>query len=178
MTQAFNLSQFANKLNTSGQTNNSGLQNTSVTVTAGTGLSGGGAVALGGSVSLANAGVTSIAAGTGISVTASTGAITIANTVIPRGLGQNGEIWRDVKASRTSGTVYTNTNGYPIMVIAAGTASSGAPTITVVVNGVTLITWSFPYGGGQPVSFIVPTGATYSITFAAGTIYNSWVELY
>jgi len=60
MTQAFNLSQFANKLNSSGQTDNTGLQNSAVTVTAGTGLSGGGSVALGASttVNLANTAVT------------------------------------------------------------------------------------------------------------------------
>jgi hypothetical protein len=80
MTQAFNLSQFANNLNTSGQTSNSGLQNSSVTVTAGTGMSGGGAVALGSSVTLNNAGVTSVTAGTGISVSASTGGVTISST--------------------------------------------------------------------------------------------------
>ena len=80
MTQALNLANFANKLNTSGQTDNTGLQNSSVTVTAGTGMSGGGAVALGSSVTLNNAGVTSVAAGTGISVSATTGGITITNT--------------------------------------------------------------------------------------------------
>jgi len=60
MTQAFNLSQFANKLNSSGQTDNTGLQNSSVTVTPGTALSGGGAIALGGSATInhANSGVT------------------------------------------------------------------------------------------------------------------------
>jgi hypothetical protein len=81
MTQAFNLSQFANTLNSSGQTSNSGLQNSSVTVTAGTGMSGGGAVALGSSVTLTNAGVTSIVAGTGISVSGATGAVTVTSTV-------------------------------------------------------------------------------------------------
>jgi len=80
MTQALNLANFANKLNTSGQTDNTGLQNSSVTVTAGTGMSGGGAVALGSSVTVNNAGVTSVAAGTGISVSATTGGITITNT--------------------------------------------------------------------------------------------------
>lgn len=79
MTQAYNLSQFANTVNSSGQASNSGLQNPSVTVTAGTGMSGGGAVALGSSVTLNNAGVTSLTAGTGISVSASTGGVTITN---------------------------------------------------------------------------------------------------
>ena len=80
MSQALNLANFANKLNTSGQTDNTGLQNSSVTVTAGTGMSGGGAVALGSSVTLTNSGVTSVTAGTGISVSATTGGITITNT--------------------------------------------------------------------------------------------------
>jgi len=80
MTQALNLANFANNLNTAGATSNSGLQNSSVTVTAGTGMSGGGAVALGSSVTLTNAGVTSVTAGTGISVSASTGGVTITNT--------------------------------------------------------------------------------------------------
>jgi hypothetical protein len=80
MTQAFNLSQFANNLNTSGATSNSGLQNSAVTVTAGTGMSGGGSVALGSSVTLTNAGVTSLVAGTGISISGSTGAVTVTNS--------------------------------------------------------------------------------------------------
>jgi hypothetical protein len=80
MTQAFNLSQFANKLNSSGQTDNTGLQNSSVTVTAGTGMSGGGSVSLGGSTTLTNAGVTSLTAGTGISVSGSTGGVTVTNS--------------------------------------------------------------------------------------------------
>jgi len=80
MTQALNLANFANNLNTSGQTSNSGLQNSSITVNAGTGLSGGGTPSLGGSVTLNNAGVTSVSAGTGISVSASTGGVTITNS--------------------------------------------------------------------------------------------------
>ena len=59
---------------------NSNLANSSVTVTAGTGMSGGGSVSLGGSVTLANAGVTSIVAGSNISISGSTGAVTINST--------------------------------------------------------------------------------------------------
>jgi hypothetical protein len=59
---------------------NNKLINSSVTVSAGTGLGGGGPVSLGGSVTLTNAGVTSAAAGnTGILVNTSTGAITISH---------------------------------------------------------------------------------------------------
>lgn len=77
MTQALNLANFANNLNTSGATTNAGLQNSSVTVTAGTGMSGGGAVALGSSVTLTNAGVTSVTGAGTVTVSASTGAVTI-----------------------------------------------------------------------------------------------------
>jgi hypothetical protein len=59
---------------------NGKLENSSVTVTAGTGMSGGGSVALGSSVTLTNAGVTSNVAGSGISVNAGTGAVTITNS--------------------------------------------------------------------------------------------------
>jgi len=56
---------------------NAKLANSSLTVSAGTGMSGGGSVALGSSVTLTNAGVTSAVAGTGVSVSAATGAVTI-----------------------------------------------------------------------------------------------------
>jgi hypothetical protein len=56
---------------------NANLANSSITVTAGTGMSGGGAVSLGGTATLTNAGVTSNVAGTGVSVSGATGAVTI-----------------------------------------------------------------------------------------------------
>jgi hypothetical protein len=56
---------------------NSQLNNSSVTVTAGTGLSGGGAVSLGGTTTLTNSGVTSVAGAGTVSVSASTGNVTI-----------------------------------------------------------------------------------------------------
>jgi hypothetical protein len=59
---------------------NNKLTNSSVTVTAGTGMSGGGTVSLGGTITLTNAGVTSAVAGTGINVSSGTGAVTITNT--------------------------------------------------------------------------------------------------
>jgi hypothetical protein len=130
MTQALNLANFANNLNTAGATSNAGLQNSSVTVTAGTGMSGGGAVALGSSVTLNNAGVTSVTAGTGISVSASTGAVTISSsggagtvTSVATGNGLSGG------TITTSGTLTVacpsaNTVGSYAMVYYNGTGSS------------------------------------------------------
>lgn len=59
---------------------NGGLTNSSVTVSAGTGLSGGGAVSLGGTITLTNAGVTALSSSGGgnLTVSASTGSITVA----------------------------------------------------------------------------------------------------
>ena len=73
-----------------GSISNAKLTNSSVTVTAGTGMSGGGAVSLGGSVTLTNAGVTSNVAGTGISVSGATGAVTITNTGVTSNVAGTG----------------------------------------------------------------------------------------
>lgn len=88
-----------------------------------------------------------------------------------------GQTWQNVTGSRVSGTTYYNTTGKPISVIIGGTAVSGSPTITVVVGGVTIINWSFPYGTSNPATFIVPPGQPYVCTFSAGTNKDSWAEL-
>jgi hypothetical protein len=119
MTQAFNLSQFANKLNSSGQTDNTGLQNSSVTVTAGTGMSGGGSVALGSSVTLTNAGVTSIVAGTGISVSGATGAVTVSSSA--SGQGGRGQVF----TSSGTFTIPTGITSLKVTVVGAGGGGSG-----------------------------------------------------
>ena len=73
-----------------GLVQNNELQNNSLTVTAGSGLSGGGTVALGNSITLTNAGVTSAVAGTGISVSGTTGAVTITNSGVTSLTGGSG----------------------------------------------------------------------------------------
>ena len=62
-----------------GGVGNTQLANSSVTVSAGSGLAGGGAVSLGGSVTLTNAGVTGVVAGTGITISGGTGNVIITN---------------------------------------------------------------------------------------------------
>lgn len=60
MTQALNLALFANKLNTSGATDNTGLQNSSINIATTSPIAGGANTALGGTVTIthANSGVT------------------------------------------------------------------------------------------------------------------------
>ena len=65
---------------------------TSITVAAGTGMSGGGTVTTSGTVTLTNAGVTSNVAGTGISVSGATGAVTITNTGVTSVNGSTGAV--------------------------------------------------------------------------------------
>ena len=63
-----------------GTVGNSQLANNSVTVTAGTGLSGGGTVALGGSTTLNNAGVLSVAGNADITASTLNGVVTLGDT--------------------------------------------------------------------------------------------------
>ena len=63
---------------------NSALTNNSITVTAGSGMTGGGSVALGGSITLTNNGVTSLTASTGVSVSGASGAVTISNSGVTK----------------------------------------------------------------------------------------------
>jgi len=69
---------------------NASLTNSSITVTAGTGMSGGGTVSLGSSTTLTNAGVTSNVAGTGISVSGATGDVTITNSGVTSNVAGTG----------------------------------------------------------------------------------------
>lgn len=151
MTQALNLANFANNLNTAGATSNTGLQNSSVTVTAGTGMSGGGAVALGSSVTLTNDGVTSIVAGTGISVSGATGAVTITNSSTSPYVGFRGQ------AFTSSGTFTIPTGVTAVKVTALGGGGGGGQ---YAANG--------GAGGNSSVSTIIAYGGGGGIGGAGG----------
>ena len=103
----------------------------------------------------------------------------LASSGIKLGLGITGETWNNVTGSRSSGTTYTNSYGYPIAVSAKGTGAS-SPSIVFVVNGVTVsdFNWQFNGAGAHSGGFtIVPPGSTYSLTFNNSGI-DFWVELY
>jgi len=139
MTQALNLANFANNLNTSGATSNAGLQNSSVTVTAGTGMSGGGSVALGSSITLTNAGVTSFNGSTG-AVTFSGG--TVSSVATGNGL-QGGTI-------TTTGTIslgdvaFNSVGSYAILM----KFSTGTIVANSTASGANLGYWSSGTAGG------------------------------
>lgn len=129
MTQALNLANFANNLNTSGATSNAGLQNSSVTVTAGTGMSGGGAVALGSSVTLTNAGVTSVTGAGTVTVSASTGAVTITGT------GGSGTVTSVATGNGLSGGTITTTGTLTLACPSYNSVGSYASTIVNFSGG-------------------------------------------
>ena len=98
----------------------------------------------------------------------------------PSGLGV-GQTWQI--PSRAGGTTYTNSTGKPIQVtISFSQGLSGSGSATVVVSGVTISSTSYSTtasGGGLPYtySFIVPNGATYSISVSGNTSLGTWAEL-
>jgi hypothetical protein len=167
MTQAFNLSLFANKLNSSGATDNTGLQNSSVTVTAGTGLSGGGSVALGSSVTL-NVGTVAIANG-GTGQTTAANAI---NALVPTQTSQSG------KFLTTNGSVVSWGNGGTVTSVATGSGLSGG---TITSSGTinlacpslyTVGSYCFGYKGGAQLT----PGSSYTgvqLFIAAGGSYGN-----
>ncbi|ERO61155.1 phage tail-collar fiber domain-containing protein [Pseudomonas piscis] len=83
----------------------------------------------------------------------------------PRGVG-DGQSWRDVTASRVSGTVYTNTTGRPIQVVVSFTTGG----VTARVDGVN-VTYS-----AYHASFVVPAGSTYSVILGS-PVNLVWAEL-
>jgi invasion protein IalB len=95
---------------------------TSVTVSAGSGLSGGGTVTSSGTVTLTNAGVTSLTAGSGISVSASTGGVTITNT----SSGGMTEITSAYASSSTSYSVSLDFNTYKYYTLICTAANNSA----------------------------------------------------
>jgi hypothetical protein len=143
---------------------NSGLVNSSITVTAGTGLSGGGSVALGGSTTLTNAGVTSAVAGTGIGVSASTGAVTISNTGVSSFAGQTGAVDPTVLGAIGSVMqVFVNSTSASLPNTTIAGSNLYYPNTTVSANASTYTTYSV--GGASGYSTINLGTGNMNLTF-------------
>ena len=94
--------------------------------------------------------------------------VDLATDVQQLGVGQT---WKDMAASRSLGTVYTNTTGKPIQVVVTCAASNA---LTFSIGGAVVA--QATYGSSSPansVSLIIPNGVTYSV---AGSI-SKWWEL-
>lgn len=102
--------------------------------------------------------------------------LAIANSVA-LGVGQT---WQNVTGSRDSGVTYTNNTGKPIQVNVLIRDTDGTG-FSLIVGGVTIfsLNYDLPPNGFYPISFIVPIGDTYKVTWAGGTGQQlvSWAEL-
>jgi hypothetical protein len=143
MTQAFNLSLFANKLNTSGQTDNTGLQNSSITINTTSPITGGAATALGSSITLAHA-------NSGVTATSYTNANITVNA--------QGHITAASNGSVTSGTVTSVATGNGLSggtITSTGTLVIAAP----AYNSVGSYIFAFSFNSGE---FPMNNGQSYS----------------
>lgn len=182
MTQAFNLSQLANKVNTSGQLDAStGLVNATPVANGGTG-----SITLPSKQVLIGNGTsapTGVAPGTSGNLLTSNGTDWISAAPPATGLGI-GQTWQafTIGVDRIDGTVYTNSTGKPIMVNAhCTTTTGGSGGIAGYVDGL-MIAVDAPYaigaGYGGFISMVVPNGSTYEVVFAGSNGNLSlWAEL-
>jgi hypothetical protein len=169
---------------------NAKLANSSITVTAGTGMSGGGAVSLGGTVTLTNTGVTSASAGTGISVSASTGAVTITNTGVTSLIAST---YLNVNSGTGAVTVSTNaTSLNTVSTLVARDSSgnfaansvtanrvflgnrtvTGGTALTVDFSADAIVLWSVPTGNGTITLANYTAGATVKVIIRLTTARN------
>jgi hypothetical protein len=93
------------------------------------------------------------------------------------GLGV-GQTWQGVKASRVSGTTYTNTTGKPIQVaISSFQGVAGYPvSASITVDGETITNTSYGAGQRAAVFAIVPPGGTYKAVLEPQGV-SQWIEL-
>jgi hypothetical protein len=83
-----------------------------------------------------------------------------------------------VVGSRVTGTGYANATGKPMFVSVTASMGAGNNTITLVVGGVTIQSYSTNSANTSSVSGIVPIGATYSVAIVGSVSPNAWVETY
>ncbi|MGA2279756.1 MAG: tail fiber domain-containing protein [Verrucomicrobiota bacterium] len=118
----------------SGTVGNSQLANNSVTVNAGTGLSGGGLIVLGGSKTLNNAGVLSVAGNDDITVATMNGAVTLGDTAIDADI-PDAIVKRDDNGNFSADTITLDANlNLPATTATAGIIYSGANTLLHVAG--------------------------------------------
>jgi hypothetical protein len=116
-----------------------------------------------GTISIANTGVTSAVAGTGISVSGATGAVTFTNT----DLGSSQNIFKNVAVAGQS-TIVADTNNDTLTVVAGGgitlTTDAGTDSLTVTNAGVTSI--------GGTANQITASASTGAVTLSLPSTIN------
>jgi len=154
MTQAFNLAQFANKLNTSGQTDNTGLQNSSITVNTTSPITGGATTALGSSLTIAHA-------NSGVTANTYTAATITVNA--------QGHITSASSNSVGAGTVTSVATGNGLQggtITSTGTLSVACPAFNTVGS----YCWGSYNGTQDGTQSSVVQGSNYSVGSTNGTV--------
>jgi len=98
-------------------------------------------------------------------------------TIDGAGIGSLGvnQTWQDFTSGRTSGGVYTNSTGKPIMVSVATTSTSN---IKIRVGGVLIVQHNTENSGPFNHSYVVPNGATHGLfDLQGGATISQWSEL-
>ena len=96
----------------------------------------------------------------------------LAAAVKPLSVGQS---WQDVTGSRAGGTTYTNSTGRAIAVYWFNSNQPSNGSSTVYINGAAVGGFN-NYGTSGGGMIIVPSGATYSITYSGSSL-TRWCEL-
>lgn len=175
MTAAFNLSQLANNLNTSGQLDaTDGLTGAVPVANGGTGRS----TLTANNVILGNGTgqVQQVAPGTNGNVLTSNGTTWVSQSVPVTAIGV-GQTWQNVKSSRAVGVTYTNTTGRPILVSISGNGVNpyGAVAQLTVDGSIVAENITYDSNAVMTAQAIVPSGSTY--VGQASWNYRSWYEL-
>ena len=108
-----------------------------------------------------------------------TGQTTAANAGSALGAIGVGQTTQDLTSSRAINTTYTNSTGRPIMVYVSY-LNSGPSSITsqqAVVDGVTILNSGLGNNRRGAMTFIVPSGSTYSVNMTGGDSLVGWAEL-
>ena len=93
------------------------------------------------------------------------------------GIGFN-QTWQDVKASRTVGTIYTNSTGKPIMVTITAVNMTGNSDLQITINNMIAGCSANNGSGFTGVSALVPAGGNYKCISTVGSpLIQSWTEL-
>lgn len=89
-----------------------------------------------------------------------------------------GQTWQNLLGSRAVATTYYNTTGKPIWVIAAAANATSSFSISLIVNGRTISSYSgTTVGASYSVTGLVPVGGSYSITTVNMAALGLWEEL-
>ena len=137
-----------------GAVGNAQLADASLSISTGIGLAGGGILALGGTIVLENTGVTSLAGGGGVTVSASNGSITLGSNATPLGLPST-MVLRDNNGGFAAGTItaaafagsgagLTGVPGTLPWVVIAGNAQQAVVNTGYLANAADAVTITLP----------------------------------